>query len=123
MGVQLFNSGPFDPNLCATACSALSTYHVLHGIPTASAPQTCQYFVTYEMMENGIPIAQYCAMYSQSWNETYATNFGQFDGQGNHYQFASSYMSGNATSPETCVANGTAVSGSWNATRRAVPAV
>jgi len=98
MGVRIWNSGPFDVNLCAAACTAQSVNDLLIGIN-----QTCQFFVTYELSKNGVPMGQYCMTYNQTWDTSYANNNGQWDGQGNHYTISSSYMSSNATAPGVCI--------------------
>jgi len=98
MGVRIWNSGPFDVNLCAAACTAQSVNDLMIGIN-----QTCQFFVTYELSKNGVPMGQYCATYNQTWPATYANNNGQWDSQGNHYTISSSYMSSNATAPGVCI--------------------
>lgn len=97
MGVRIWNSGPFDVNLCAAACTAQSVNDLLIGIN-----QTCQFFVTYELSKNGVPMGQYCMTYNQTWDTSYANNNGQWDGQGNHYTISSSYMSSNATNAGYC---------------------
>jgi len=102
MGVKIFQNTAFNVSLCAQACSATSDYDVAHGLPSADAPQTCQFFNTYMLYKNYQPIAQYCALYNETWNKTWATNNGQYDGAGNHYTIANSYISSNATNPGIC---------------------
>lgn len=97
MGVREFR-GAFDLGLCAAACSSTSAYNLAHP-PASGSPMTCNFFVTYMLYKNGYPVTQQCAMYSQAWNSTYATNTGQWDQQGNHYTIGMSFAVTNATSP------------------------
>jgi len=103
MGVRMFNTGPFDPSLCAAACTATSAFDIAQGLPSTANPDICKFYVTYQLLKNGLPFAQACAMYTQSWNTTYAVNNGNYDGAGNHYTIASSYMSSNTTDAGVCV--------------------
>lgn len=62
MGVKIFtNSGPFDPSLCAAACTETSEYNLAHP-PASGVVQTCQAFNTYFLLKNGVVEGQYCAM-------------------------------------------------------------
>lgn len=81
IGSRVFNSGPYDPSLCAAACEAT----------TSSSDQVCRFFTTYELLENGQALGQYCALYTESYDASYATNVGQYDQQGNHYTLDMSY--------------------------------
>ncbi|KAF2150206.1 hypothetical protein K461DRAFT_201709, partial [Myriangium duriaei CBS 260.36] len=98
MGVALFNSGPFDLQLCADACSLKSQYALAHPSADGSPVQTCQFFNTYILYINNVtnPQGQYCAMYSESWNSTYATNPGQWRGS-DYYMVGNSYAVSNST--------------------------
>jgi len=106
MGVRLFNTGGFDISLCATACSATSAYDIAHP-PATGSPMVCSFFVTYLLYKNGAAQGQYCAMYNQTWESSYATNDGQWDQAGNHYTVGYSYAVSNAADPGTCVVAGT----------------
>lgn len=64
---------------------------------------TCQFYNTYILERNGVPQGQYCAMYNETWNATYATNVGQYDSKGNHYTISYSYTASNASSAGVCV--------------------
>jgi len=97
MGFKLFTSGGFDASLCAAACSAQSEYNTAH--PPANSPaQTCQFFSTYMLYKNGQPQGQYCSLYSETWDSSYAQNTGYYYGN-DHYTIAYSYSSSNATNP------------------------
>ena len=64
LGVKVFTAGVFDPALCAAACSALD--------------RPCRFFVTYIGHLGGRPEGQICAMYSQSWDKSFADNVVSF---------------------------------------------
>lgn len=99
MGSAIFNSGPFNIQLCADACTLKSQYSVAHP-PTTNGGhvQTCQFFNTYILYINSSahPQGQYCAMYSESWSPQYATNTGQYRGS-DHYLITDSYAFSNST--------------------------
>lgn len=102
LGFKLFNDGaPFDVQRCASACTQQSQYNVAHP-PTTGSPMTCQFFTTYILEKNGVGQGQYCAMYNETWNATYATNVGQYDSSGSHYTIDYSYAVSNASSPGVC---------------------
>jgi len=97
LGVKLFTSGVFDPNLCLAACTAQTEYNM------ATAPKdghalSCQFFTTYILYKNGLPVGQYCSLYSMEWNSSYATNKGMQYGD-DLYTIGSSYSFTNTTSP------------------------
>ncbi|OHE99004.1 hypothetical protein CORC01_05694 [Colletotrichum orchidophilum] len=95
LGSKIFTDGPFDPSLCAAACTAQSQYNLAH--PPSNAPaQTCQFFNTFFVLKNGVPEGQYCSLYSESWDTSYATNNGQWRGN-DHYTISYSFSYTNAT--------------------------
>ncbi|KAI0136404.1 hypothetical protein BJ170DRAFT_727865 [Xylariales sp. AK1849] len=79
MGLKIFSSGPFDPALCTSACTAQTEYNIAHP-PASGSPQTCQFVNTYMLIENGGSGIQICSLYSASWDVSYATNTGQYRG-------------------------------------------
>ena len=92
MGVQTFpQDQPYDPSVCAAACDAKSAYDTEHGLPSMQNPDVCNFFVAYILYENGNNGVFTCTYYTSSWDASYATNNGQWDGQGNHYTPAYSY--------------------------------
>ncbi|KAG9948845.1 hypothetical protein KCU85_g4732, partial [Aureobasidium melanogenum] len=95
LGSKLFTSGPFDTTLCAAACTAQSEYNVRHP-PAGGVAKTCQFYNTYAMYRNGVYQGQYCAMYTQAWDASYAKNDGQWRGNV-HYTMGLSYIASNAT--------------------------
>ncbi|KAK2765818.1 hypothetical protein CKAH01_15567 [Colletotrichum kahawae] len=95
MGSKIFTNGPFDPKLCAAACTAQSEYNLRH--PPKNAPaQTCQFFNTFFVLKNGVPEGQYCSLYSKSRDASYATNNGQYRGS-DHYTISYSFSYTNST--------------------------
>ncbi|KAI0416359.1 hypothetical protein F5X98DRAFT_388110 [Xylaria grammica] len=97
LGSKMFTDGPFDPALCAAACTAQSEYNLAHP-PTTGSAQTCQFFNTYLLLKNGLPEGQVCSMYSLSWDATYSLTSGQWR-DGDHYSVAYSFTYSNSTSP------------------------
>ncbi|KAG9604895.1 hypothetical protein KCU77_g774, partial [Aureobasidium melanogenum] len=99
MGRAIF-VGAFDAHLCADACAQKSQY-ALANPPTDGSPiQTCQFFTTYILYINTTKNiqGQYCAMYSESWPASYATNVGQYQGN-DHFLISYSYAYSNQTNP------------------------
>ncbi|KAH0343596.1 hypothetical protein KCU83_g8814, partial [Aureobasidium melanogenum] len=99
MGRAIF-VGAFDAQLCADACAQKSQY-ALANPPTDGSPiQTCQFFNTYILYINTTKNiqGQYCAMYSESWPASYATNVGQYQGN-DHFLISYSYAYSNQTNP------------------------
>lgn len=89
MGYQLFTAGAFDAKLCATACQQHNKYAVEHP-PANGKPQLCRYFNTYILLKNGVSEGQYCSMYTQEWDQSFATNDGQWRGN-DHYTIQYSF--------------------------------
>ncbi|KAK6088256.1 hypothetical protein SCUP234_00744 [Seiridium cupressi] len=107
MGLKVFASGPFDPALCAAACTAQSDYNRAHPNSDGSF-QTCQFYNTYMLIKNGGSGQQICSLvmltsppqYSSSWDTSYATNTGQYRGS-DHYTIEFSVSGSNSTNPGT----------------------
>ncbi|KXJ87526.1 hypothetical protein Micbo1qcDRAFT_236389 [Microdochium bolleyi] len=97
LGVKTFKDVPFDPSLCAAACTAQSDYNRAHP-PSSGYVKTCQFFTTYMLIKNGEPQFQECALYTMAWDASYAKNTGQYRGQ-DHYTIDQSFSFTNATSP------------------------
>ncbi|KAM0143024.1 hypothetical protein ACHAO1_000858 [Botrytis cinerea] len=100
MGSTIFSTGPFDASLCAAYCSAQSKYNLEHPPSDGSPVKTCQFFNTYLLYVNDLSHTQgqYCAIYSEAWDSSYATNVGQYRGS-DHYLIGLSYTYTNATNP------------------------
>jgi hypothetical protein len=91
MGVQTFPSTqPYDPSVCAAACIAKSAYNLRHTANT-SAARLCVFFDAYIMYKNGDNGIFTCTYYTQPYDPSYATNHGQYDGEGNHYTIGHSF--------------------------------
>lgn len=74
MGFKIFTDGPFNPGLCAAACESQNEYNLAHP-PASGDPMICRFFNTYMLAENGDPRGQVCAMYSNTWDSSYAVNY------------------------------------------------
>lgn len=78
-GMRLFNDNPFDSALCAAACKAQTEYDVAH--PAADGIyKPCNFFSTYILEKNGVPLGTYCSLYTRSWDSSYVTNTGYYYG-------------------------------------------
>ena len=95
MGSKIFTTSRFDAGLCestpqnipihlaiaqkltqlvgAAACESQNEYNIAHP-PAVGDPAICAFFTTYLMAKNGSPEGQYCALYTQYWDTSYATN-------------------------------------------------
>ncbi|KAI4717846.1 hypothetical protein E4T48_05951 [Aureobasidium sp. EXF-10727] len=101
MGAKVFAAGPFNATLCAEACNAQNVYNLANPPTDGSPVQTCQFFNTYILSVNGkTALGQYCAMYSASWTNKYATNVGQWQGN-DRYTVGFSYSFSNLTNAGT----------------------
>lgn len=78
-GMRLFNTNPFDPALCAAACKAQTEYDVNHKAADGSF-KPCNFFTSYVLTKNDVPLGTYCALYTESWDSTYAVNTGYYYG-------------------------------------------
>lgn len=78
-GMRLFNDNPYDPALCAAACKAQTEYDVGHPAADGSY-KTCNFFTSYVLTKNDVPLGTYCALYTRSWGKEYAVNTGYWYG-------------------------------------------
>ncbi|KAF7865773.1 hypothetical protein EAF04_005938 [Stromatinia cepivora] len=97
LGSRFFTDTPFDVSLCTAACDATSSYDLAHP-PATGSPKTCQFINTYILYLNGVAQGQTCAMYTESWDSSYATNTGYSSGS-DVYTIGSSYTLSNSTNP------------------------
>ncbi|KAH6637820.1 hypothetical protein C7974DRAFT_411282 [Boeremia exigua] len=58
--------------------------------PASGKPQLCRFFNTYILLKNEVSEGQYCSMYTQEWDESFATNNGQYRGD-DHYTIQYSF--------------------------------
>jgi len=79
-GMKLFNNNPYDPSLCAAACESQTAYNKKYPAKDGSY-KTCNFFTSYVLTQNDIPLGTYCAFYTRSWDPSYATNTGYYYGQ------------------------------------------
>ncbi|OBT98900.1 hypothetical protein VE01_02394 [Pseudogymnoascus verrucosus] len=97
MGSRMYTTSTFDPNLCAQTCASTNEFDIAHP-PADGVPMICKFFVTYLLSKNGAPQGQYCAMYTQPWDLSYATNNGQWNGD-DHYTVTYGFSYSNDASP------------------------
>lgn len=92
MGVQTFPmTQPYDPSVCATACEQKSAYNLRHTTPQSDA-RICVFFDAYILYKNGANGVFTCTYYTAIYGPPQATNFGQYDGSGNHFTIGHSYI-------------------------------
>ncbi|KAB8291843.1 hypothetical protein EYC80_006625 [Monilinia laxa] len=97
LGSRFFTDTPFDISLCTAACDATTSYNLAHP-PATGSPKTCQFINTYVLYLNDVAQGQACAMYTESWDPSYATNTGY--SKGTHvYTIRSSYTVSNPKNP------------------------
>lgn len=94
MGARIFTS-TWEVATCAAYCDSQTAYNKATA-PTDGTPyKICNFFNTYvltEYMANGtvVPQGQYCSLYTEAWNSTYAVNGGQWWGD-NQYLVSYSF--------------------------------
>ncbi|ORY68295.1 uncharacterized protein BCR38DRAFT_506816, partial [Pseudomassariella vexata] len=98
MGSKVFSTSIFNPNLCAAACRSQNEYNTAHPPSDGHRPMICKFFTTYLLAQNGNPQGQYCALYTQKWDSSYATNNGQYRGN-DHYTIGLSFSYYNTETP------------------------
>ncbi|TGO13333.1 hypothetical protein BTUL_0071g00100 [Botrytis tulipae] len=97
LGSRFFTDTPFDVSLCTAACDATTAFNVAHP-PATGSVQTCQFINTYILYLNGVAQGQACAMYTDSWDTSYAVNTG-YTSVTDVYTIDSSYTLSNSTNP------------------------
>ncbi|XP_014559136.1 hypothetical protein COCVIDRAFT_92776 [Bipolaris victoriae FI3] len=75
-GMRLFNENPYDPSLCAAACEAQTAFDKEHLVDADGHYRPCNFFTSYILTQNDVPLGTYCALYTQTWDTEYATNTG-----------------------------------------------
>ncbi|KAK6003873.1 hypothetical protein QM012_008723 [Aureobasidium pullulans] len=98
MGSTIFTKGTFSIQACADYCAAQTAYNVKHPASDGSPPRICAFFNTYMLYLNNAstPQGQYCTLYTEVWNSSYATNKGQYRGS-DHYFVSYSFTFKNST--------------------------
>ncbi|TIA26524.1 hypothetical protein D6C81_00676 [Aureobasidium pullulans] len=99
MGSRIFTAGPFNASLCAAHCQAQNAYNIAHPPNNGSPVKICNFFNTYLLYLNKTSNSQgqYCSLYTEAWDSSYATNKGQYRGN-DHYMIEYSYSFTNASS-------------------------
>ncbi|KAH0380250.1 glycoside hydrolase, partial [Aureobasidium melanogenum] len=100
MGSRIFNQGPFNASLCAAHCQAQNAYNTAHPPNNGAPVKLCNFFNTYILYLNKTSNVQgqYCALYTEAWDPSYATNKGQYRGN-DHYMIEYSYTFTNTSNP------------------------
>ncbi|KAG9553605.1 hypothetical protein KCU71_g10255, partial [Aureobasidium melanogenum] len=96
LGSRFLGNGVFDANLCAVACNEQADYARQHPPTDGSFNKICTFFNTYILYKNGQPLQQSCALYDQTWSQSYAKNTGYYYGS-DHYTIGFSYSFSNKT--------------------------
>ncbi|KAF2999739.1 hypothetical protein E8E13_004471 [Curvularia kusanoi] len=78
-GMRLFNDNPYDPSLCAAACRA-QTQNDVERPASDGTYKTCNFFTSYVLTKNDVPLGTYCSFYTRHWDDTYAVNTGYYYG-------------------------------------------
>jgi hypothetical protein len=90
MGVQTFSgTQPYDPAVCAAGCTAKTAYNSRHPNPDGSY-RKCVFFDAYIMLKDGTNGQFTCTYYTDAYDATWATNFGQTR-SGHVYSIANSH--------------------------------
>ncbi|MCJ1258937.1 hypothetical protein MMC24_006771 [Lignoscripta atroalba] len=87
MGVKYY-PGVYDPSQCAASCQETTAYD--HDHPTDGHYDACNFFNSYVLSINNVPQGTYCTMYTQPWDRSYSTNYGQYRGD-DYYSVSQSY--------------------------------
>lgn len=86
LGQQFFTKGPMQPSRCADACTEQREWDVKY----ADGKKPCRFFNTYTLIKVtkgdpakgspsvSTPAGQVCALYTETWPATYATDKGQW---------------------------------------------
>ncbi|KAG9550478.1 hypothetical protein KCU71_g15764, partial [Aureobasidium melanogenum] len=96
----IFTDGPFNIQLCADYCSAQTKYNLANPAKDGTPPKQCNFFNTYMLYKNTAsnPQGQYCAIYTETWDSSFAVNSGQMRGS-DRYFVGYSYTFFNSSSP------------------------
>jgi hypothetical protein len=79
-GMRLFNNNPYDPSLCAAACKAQTEFDREHLADANGNYKPCNFYTSYILTQNDVPLGTYCALYTRSWDSSLAVNTGYYYG-------------------------------------------
>jgi hypothetical protein len=91
--VQTYEAGV---EACTAACTAQTAYNSRHPPAAPAKPNVCNQVVVYVLSDENQPQGIYCSMYSESWAQNYATNYGQYRGS-DYWGVSQAYAYTNAT--------------------------
>jgi hypothetical protein len=80
LGAKVYDTGRYDPSLCAAACQTQTIYDHDHPAQGVYTYKPCNFFNSYILIQNGVPQGTYCSMYTRAWDVSYAVNTGQTRG-------------------------------------------
>ncbi|THV66682.1 hypothetical protein D6D17_03159 [Aureobasidium pullulans] len=85
MGSKIFTS-TWDVASCSAYCDSQTAYNKATAPKDGTPYKVCNFFNTYVLTAykadgTVVPQGQYCALYTEAWTSTYATNAGQWRGQ------------------------------------------
>jgi len=96
LGSRQLGNGVFDANLCAIACNEQAAYARRNPPAAGQFNKICTFFNTYILYKNGQALQQSCALYDQTWSQSYAKNTGYYYGT-DKYTVGFSYTFSNKT--------------------------
>ncbi|KAK1516719.1 hypothetical protein CPAR01_16335 [Colletotrichum paranaense] len=101
----------YDPSLCAADCaSQRQETNPFNGL-------YCHFFTSYSLVKNGVVQAQICALYSRTWDKSYAVNTGYTSGSDVYtIQYAYSYSYTSDLGTWTCPQGNAAVASTTSTT-------
>lgn len=85
MGSKIFTS-TWDVASCAAYCDSQTKYNLATAPKDGTPAKVCNFFNTYVLTaykadKSVVVQGQYCALYTEVWDKSYATNAGQWRGQ------------------------------------------
>lgn len=117
LGFKLLQTTTVDPNLCATACDAQTSYNKDHP-PKTGKTVTCNGFGSYMLTRTNstgsYPLAQMCTMYTAYWDEKFAVNSVAYDDKIRaKYTYSSSTFYGKKDVQPACGSKAVSGSGTY----------
>jgi hypothetical protein len=91
MGIDKFPGAPYNPQVCADACTAKTVYNQQEAARKGlSTYRQCRFFDIYVAYTNDASPLLTCTYYTQSFGPEYATNKEQFNNSGDRFSKGSS---------------------------------